>query len=150
MLYWTIDYDECKQTTYRKIKVTLRDKNSTVLLFDTGNFIVDYYHFQEFQMKVMYDLFPEGFSAVHSSSVDHFFMDGELYHERYFDGAEAPLFPFKHNDPDFLENFDKYLTVAALPQHKNFKMVKDYVKRMEKKMGWSNKVVIEHEAEKQS
>lgn len=68
-LFLSIQYDEPDQKTYRAISVS---KNRDVVKdFTTGNITVDFIDF----MKWVAD--EEFIAIVHSSSWDHFFMDGD-------------------------------------------------------------------------
>jgi hypothetical protein len=83
MAVYGINYDEAgsKQPLNYK-SVDVRYGNGQKKIFDSGNFVKDWYDLIKFIIKELSETEPH---FVGSSSVDHFFMDGadELYDEAY-------------------------------------------------------------------
>lgn len=115
----TIDYDEPKQKTYRAVEIC---KNRDELKrFETGDFLVDWID----SLKSMEDADV----VLHSSSVDHFLMDGGKYLEcavKKIDG--------KHE----IVGFDDYLagnydfTAMISTRMKSFQSLQKYYKKKKK------------------
>ena len=74
MAITSIIYTEPDQTTYNGVKIEYGD--NSIKVFNSGNFIKDWYLSIKFKMKELIDCEP---FFISSSSVDHFIMDGELY-----------------------------------------------------------------------
>ena len=72
-------YDE-DSLVWEGLQLTYDDKK---LLFNTGDPIVDWYQYYKFLYRESNNL---GLSSIcHSSSIDHWYMDQNIYKERYFD-----------------------------------------------------------------
>jgi hypothetical protein len=77
--WFTVDYDESKQSSYRAfvVKFTLPTGEETERRFETGDPIID---FLDYHIWLSRDSVQELISSVgFSSSYDHFFMDGNRY-----------------------------------------------------------------------
>lgn len=70
----TIEYDDGNQSTYQAVKLTYGENHKEVQLFNSGNFVKDWYQARKFIQDNLN-------GAGCSSSVDHFIMDGEEYKE---------------------------------------------------------------------
>lgn len=97
-----IIYNEPDAKTYKSVEISFgkfsgKEETRT---FDTGNFIQDWYDMRKFMIKEMED---EPYMS-HSSSVDHFFMDGAQYDSAYLHIVdEKPVLKyFDRTDPDWL------------------------------------------------
>lgn len=72
----SVDYIDGKQDTYKGL---VFDTGKEKIRFDTCDPIIDYIDF----MKYFTEKYPNQ-SFMNSSSVDHFFFDGDKYHDKYF------------------------------------------------------------------
>lgn len=72
--FMRIDCNEKDQSSYRRIEISLGSDQETVK-FETGDLIIDYIDMQKWLAEQEFD------NLLYSSSVDHFFMDGNLYDE---------------------------------------------------------------------
>ncbi len=102
MFFISIDYNESLQDSYNGIEISENIK--LIHKIFTGDFCVDWV------LKDHYicDICGEDFFIVnHSSSIDHFFMDGDLYEQRpvKIDGEKYV----------FCEYEDEYLFVSVVP-----------------------------------
>jgi len=79
--FLTVDYDDSLQSSYVALILYYGDKKE--MRFDTGNPLIDWYDF----CKIVFDGEESekyNMSGVgYSSSVDHWFMDGNEYIEKY-------------------------------------------------------------------
>lgn len=73
LYFESIDYDEFDQTSYRAIE--LWHDHELVARFATGNLIADW----QAKEQWLYDHCDESDMIGSSSSVDHFFSDGNIY-----------------------------------------------------------------------
>ena len=76
----TVDYDEFKQSSYKGFEISIMDLSPAnepdeKILFNTGNPIIDHYALDCWLSK------NELVMCANSSSVDHFFMDGNKWLE---------------------------------------------------------------------
>ena len=74
MAITSIIYTEPDQTSYNGVKVTYGD--NLIKIFNTGDFVKDWYLATKFKLQEIWDSEPHFTS---SSTVDHFIMDGDLY-----------------------------------------------------------------------
>lgn len=82
--FFTIDFTEGDQSTYKGLELHVRiaGKPEERITFNTGDPVVDWW---DYLLKVTdYELDI----LTQSSSVDHFFMDGNTYYEAYLDFKE--------------------------------------------------------------
>jgi len=77
MSFTTINYEEPKQSTYESIAISDMDDNT--VLFNTGDFVKDWYD----SIKHLLTNLGDEPHHMHSSSVDHFQMDGKGYDSMY-------------------------------------------------------------------
>lgn len=104
-----INYDEGnkKNLGYQSVEIIFRDEkyNKT---FSSGDFIKDWYDMRKYMIKDI-DLSDELY-FVHTSSVDHFIMDGAPYDSAYLHVIdEKPVLKyFDRTDPNwFLQGVDE-------------------------------------------
>jgi len=81
MAYITINYDDGNKENlgYKSVEIHYGDKQKK--FFATGNFMKDWWDMRKFMIMELADT-ETHFS--HSSSVDHFIMDGAPYDSAYF------------------------------------------------------------------
>ena len=77
MSFTSIDYEEPKQKTYKAVSVC--DNNNKTVLFNTGDFVKDWYD----SIKHLLTNLADEPNHMHSTSVDHFQMDGNGYDSMY-------------------------------------------------------------------
>lgn len=137
--FLTAIYDEPKaDSTFKGFEVTIKEdgKKDKKVLFNTGDPIYDYYAYQRWMMNSKLSI------IVHSSSIDHFFMDSKKYLERYVVFAKWP--PEKNTEANLMHwldaeklghNVDQLPKVMALKKWNKFSEVKKYVFDKEEKEG---------------
>jgi len=110
------------------------------IYFDSGNVILDYFDYQRWLSNQEDDWYKVNFRITGSSSWDHFFMDGERYHESYFDPETGEFLDWRKAFDD--HDFDRYKfitekcpTIIHLKSQKSFAAVKAYCKKIGKKLG---------------
>ena len=115
--FLTVDYDDSLQSSYVALILYYGDKKE--IRFDTGNPLIDWYDF----CKFIFD--GEGFKKYnisdigYSSSVDHWFMDGDEYLEKYLKLNENDEYEFIPTEE--LNN----LSLSELQSHKRCVIQKD-------------------------
>jgi hypothetical protein len=76
-----VNYDEGSEVEGMGYKsVYLHHGNNKEKLFNSGNFVKDWWDMRKFQIQFIID---DDFIFCHSSSVDHFIMDGAPYDSAY-------------------------------------------------------------------
>ena len=73
-----INYDEPNTETYKLVGISMNDKGKdgrTEIEFKSGNFVKDWYDCTKHIIENVVDTEP----VLHSSSVDHFIMDGAKF-----------------------------------------------------------------------
>ena len=80
-----IQYEEPKPETYTGVKVFM--KNNEVKNFDTGDFVKDWYDCTKFCMTEV--MGKE--HIMHSSSVNHFIMDGANFDSYYLAAVDSEV-----------------------------------------------------------
>jgi len=97
-----INYTEPDANTYESVEILFGRfaGKEEKRIFNTGNFIQDWYDMRKFMINEMED---EPY-MTHSSSVDHFFMDGAEYESAYLHIIdEKPVLKyFDRSDPNWL------------------------------------------------
>ncbi len=147
MAYSTIRYTEPKQSTYESIELHYRENGQErTKCFDSGNIIIDFYSYMMFLQNVPDAFYDENYGITESSTWDHFFMDGNKYHESYFDPETGEFINWrKALDERDYDTYNKichnmYPNVIHLACHKSFNAVKAYYKKKTK-----NKFVVSDE-----
>ena len=95
-----INYEDGDGSTYESVRIHYAGNKEK--LFNTGNFVKDWYDMRKFMIQELMD--SEQYFC-HSSDVDHFCMDGAPYDSAYLhttDEGEPILKYIDHNDPDYL------------------------------------------------
>jgi hypothetical protein len=86
----SIDYDDVDAKSY--VAVQVRPRIGEEQVFNTGDFVKDWFHANKWIVNNWTD---DEIHLSHSSSVDHFIMDGggDLYDSRYlsFDEDDEPI-----------------------------------------------------------
>jgi hypothetical protein len=100
-----INYDEGSDKTdlgYKSVDISYGSP-SEVKVFETGNFAMDWYNMRKFMIQKLTEI---EFHFCHSSSVDHFIMDGAPYDSMYlkFDSENKPYLTSEY-DEDGIEFF---------------------------------------------
>lgn len=98
-----INYKEPNPETYESIRIMYGEGSDKVKLFDTGNFIVDWYNHNKWIAHEIDGELSKEHHFSNSSSVDHFVMDGAPIESRYlkFDEEKNPYLDkeFDWHDP---------------------------------------------------
>jgi len=102
MAYITINYAEAgskEPLNYKSVEIHYGDELKRI--FNTGDFVKDWYDMRKF---MIIELSETETHFSHSSSVDHFIMDGAPYESAYLHMSEdkAELKYVDHNDPDYI------------------------------------------------
>jgi len=96
----SVNYDEPNPETYKSVEITL--DNGEVLIFDSGDFIKDWFNLHK---KIITEKLPI-YHLSHSSSVDHFLMDGAPYESVYLhvldDDGKAELKYLNRDDKNWV------------------------------------------------
>jgi len=96
-----INYTEPDANTYESVEISYGrySGKEEKRIFDTGNFVQDWYDMRKFMIQ---DMEEEPYTT-HSSSVDHFFMDGANYEPAYLHIIdEKPVLKyFDRSDPNW-------------------------------------------------
>jgi len=82
----SVDYIDGKQDTYKGLVFDLEEEEKR---FDSGDPVIDYIDF----LKWFSETSKWNFGYQESSSVNHFFMDGDKYYDRYFGSDGEALVP---------------------------------------------------------
>jgi predicted glutamine amidotransferase len=106
MAYTTINYKEFGENDLKYESVEIhygQGKDEKKKFFNTGNFVKDWFDCNKF--KVM-ELSETEWVFIHSSSVDHFIMDGAPYDSAYLhmEGDKGVLKYVDRTDPMYLFN----------------------------------------------
>lgn len=96
MSFVTINYDEGNKETLGYESVEVHYGKDQKKIFNTGNFIKDWYDYQEFKIKFLLETEP---FFTESSSVNHFIMDGAPYDCAYLHVPENELKYIDRSDP---------------------------------------------------
>lgn len=121
----TIDYDESNQDSYKSVELHIGDTYKK--RFETGNFIIDWINVMQFVQELMYHGRMPGCSF--SSSVDHFYMDGDKYitKDLYMDSTTQEF--YLYSDREVRESLllqakvarcVKYFEVAIPSEHSDW------------------------------
>lgn len=101
MAYTTINYDDgnTENLGYKSVELHYGDKQKK--FFATGNFVKDWWDRTKFIIQELLDTEP---FFTHSSSVDHFIMDGAPYDSAYLHVVdEKPVLKYiDTSDPNYL------------------------------------------------
>jgi hypothetical protein len=92
----SIVYDEGNKTNlgYTSVKLVYGDIKSCHMIFNSGDFVKDWFNFRKF--IIMNDEFDE--LIANSSTVDHFIMDGASYDSAYLVKDENDKFELCYGD----------------------------------------------------
>jgi len=94
MSFTTINYEEPNPKTYKSVEI--HDFDDNITKFESGDFVKDWYDLVKFLLTTLID---EPYH-VHSSSVDHFIMDGAEFDSVYLG------FDPKNQVPRLYYNYD--------------------------------------------
>lgn len=97
-----INYEEPNHSTYKSVRISYSN-NSKEKVFDSGNFVKDWFDCNKFITTKLLDK-EYGFS--NSSSVDHFIMDGAPYQSAYLNTKDGGTtwelyYEYDHQDPGY-------------------------------------------------
>lgn len=122
-----ITYEEPKPDTYKSVCVScLEDNEREEKVFDSGNFIKDWYQAMKFVINEL--LIPEKeIHLSHSSSVNHFITDGgnksfDSAYLKVYDGGGAYL-DYKYDYEN--EGFELFVPKGIKPTWKELKKMCD-------------------------
>jgi hypothetical protein len=104
MAYTTINYRDGEKDNlgYESVEIHYgRGKSEKKKFFNTGNFVKDWFDCNKFKVMELAETEP---FFTHSSSVDHFIMDGAPYDSAYLhmDGDRGVLKYVDRTDPMYL------------------------------------------------
>lgn len=116
----SIDYIEGKQNTYKKLELTINDET---FIFNSGDPIVDWWDYIGFLIDL-----PDDITVIHSSIVDHWFIDGDDYYEMYINSATKKEYKYKELEKMSFDEINKCLKLIANKSMTGFDDVKNYVK----------------------
>ena len=90
-----INYEEPFPAKYERVYIHYGDKEEKV--FDSGDFVRDWWNVKKF---MIFNLMDSEHAFCHSSSVDHFIMDGAPYDSAYLrtDDDGKPYFQYEWTD----------------------------------------------------
>lgn len=125
--FLTVDYDDSNQSSYVALILYYGDKKE--MRFDTGDPLIDWYDYCKFifdgEASEKY-----GMSGVScSSSVDHWFMDGDEYVEKYLkldDNDEYEFYSVEDLKNFSLSDLFKYKKCVASKYMTSFQDLKTY------------------------
>jgi len=101
MAYTTINYDDGNTENLGYESVELHYGKDQKKFFKTGNFLKDWWDLRKFQIQELMDSEP---FFTHSSSVDHFIMDGAPYDSAYLHTTDEgkPILKYvNRSDPNY-------------------------------------------------
>jgi len=104
MAYTTINYDDGNEQNLGYESVELHFGKDEKKYFNTGNFVKDWWDRTKFIIQTLLDSEP---FFTHSSSIDHFIMDGAPYDSAYLhttDDGKPILKYIDKTDPHYLLN----------------------------------------------
>lgn len=124
--YLTVDYSDSDQSTYKGLNIHFME-NGEDIRFDIGDPLIDWYNYCKFMFSG--EAVKKGIESIsHSSNVDHWFMDGDKYSERYFD---PETLQFISNDVLMkmpMSEWDQYPRCVVTDDMKDFNDLKIYYK----------------------
>jgi hypothetical protein len=103
-MYTTINYDEGNEKDLGYKSVEIHFGKDEKKFFATGNFVKDWWDMRKFMIQTLMDSETH---FCHSSSVDHFIMDGAPYDSAYLHTTDEgkPVFKYvDRSDPHYLLN----------------------------------------------
>jgi len=128
--FLTVDYNESKQATFKGLNISVTGSKK-VIKFNTGDPIIDWYDYY----KWIYggEASKQGFYSIGgSSNVDHWFMDGNKYIEKYLKQIDENTFDFYTTDELMKMPFhkmDECMRCVITKKMKTFQDLKDYYKK---------------------
>ena len=119
-----INYQEGEPETYKSVEVSYNHVSDRKL-FESGNFIVDWYNMNKWLMEEIDGALKNEHAFSNSSSVDHFIMDGATVQSRYLKIDEEGN-PYLTKDYDWLDEG----TELFIPEGEDWTwdQLKEYVK----------------------
>ena len=98
-----INYEEPIPKTYESVDIQYGDGMKEKKVFASGNFVRDWWNVKKFMIQ---NLLDSEHAFCHSSSVDHFIMDGAPYDSAYLrtDDKGMPYFQYEYTE-DSIEFF---------------------------------------------
>lgn len=144
MAFATILYNDVNQETFKGIKLSYKyNKEEKEIIFSSfGCFMLDHYDYMKWLSIQDDQFYQENYYITWSSSYDHFFMDGELYEEKYFDIETGDFIDWRKAYED--KNYDLYhdvcndkyprCIVRTDMEFNNFLEVKDYYNKKKEEL----------------
>ena len=122
--FLTVDYDEVNASSYKGLILSL--DNGQKIQFNTGDPLIDWYDFGRFMYGgKAHELGIE--SCGCSSNVDHWFMDGDQFVEKYFDPETHDFIPAETLDRTPMHEWnEKWIKCVIRKDMINFKQLKEY------------------------
>ena len=111
-----INYDEPKSETYKVVGISMNDKGKdgrTEIEFKSGDFVKDWYDCTKHIIENVVDTEP----VLHSSSVDHFIMDGAKFDSLWLVNVEKEKWDLiKYKDiPDGKQGIEFFVEKGTKP-----------------------------------
>jgi len=128
--FLTIDYDDSTQSSYKAIILKYGDKKE--IRFDTGDPLIDWYDYCKFMFDGEASEKYNIGSVICSSSIDHWFMDGDEYVEKYISLKDDGTYDFiTDKELNLLSLSDLYHFKRCVihKDMKSFQELKDYYKK---------------------
>jgi hypothetical protein len=118
----SINYDEENPETYESVEVLY---NSGKKLFKSGNFIRDWYNLNKWINEEIEGELANDLHFAHSSTVDHFIMDGANVISRYLKINKDGL-PYLTKEYDYMDEGTEFFIPSG--EDWTWEQLKEYVK----------------------
>ena len=102
MAFINIRYDDGNASDYEAVEIHYGNNEKEI--FNSGDFVKDWWYMRKFMIQ---NLLDAEMYFTHSSSVDHFIMDGAPYDSAYLHTTDEgkPIFKYlDRTDPNFLDS----------------------------------------------
>ena len=120
-----IIYDEENQSSYKSIGVSVKEDGiETKKIFDSGDITVDFIDYIKWISSNTFDI------VIHSSSWDHFFMDGDEIISIHIDHSDDNKVVVDHKE--IMEKIDNLIEYPVPKNIKSFEELKAYYKEHKK------------------
>lgn len=120
MAFITIIYDEGNKDNlgYKSVEISYGDNLKEKKIFNTGNFVKDWYDMRKFMIQNLLD--SEQF-FINSSTVDYFLMEGAPYDSAYFKTNDdgTPYFSYILGE----DNFEFFVPKGTQPTFNELKEI---------------------------
>ena len=119
-----INYDEPNTETYKLVGISMNDKGKdgrTEIEFKSGDFVKDWYDCTKHIIENVVDTEP----VLHSSSVDHFIMDGAKFDSLWLVNTEKEKWDLvKYKDiPDGKQGVEFFVEEGTTPNWKELRKI---------------------------